>query len=260
MSASSGSDQPDGAAPLAGSAGLRFLVTCEHAGHRVPARYADLFHGHSDLLLSHRGWDPGALSLARMLARALGAPLRFSLTTRLLVDTNRSPGHPGVFSEVSRSLSGPERERVMRRYHARHMGRVHEVLRGWEGSGDLVVHLGIHSFTPVWEGREREVDIAVLFDPDRALEARFAARWTATMALALPELRVRQNQPYHGADDGLTTSLRENLPADRYLGIELEVSQAVTGSESPHRRRVFEKVRDSLVETVAHLARSGFPE
>ena len=74
----------------------RLFVTCEHAGNVVPKEYAHLFVGHEHLLPTHRGWDPGALLLAREMAERLGAPLYFDKTTRLLADliAQRRQGRP----------------------------------------------------------------------------------------------------------------------------------------------------------------------
>ena len=71
-----------------------FLITCEHGGNRVPAPYRRLFRGRRALLDSHRGYDPGALVMARALAAAFTAPLVTSTVSRLLIDLNRSTGHP----------------------------------------------------------------------------------------------------------------------------------------------------------------------
>ncbi|HTO59218.1 MAG TPA: N-formylglutamate amidohydrolase, partial [Pseudomonadales bacterium] len=68
----------------------RVVVTCEHGGHRIPPRWAALFERRRTLLESHRGWDSGALTFARKLAKALDAPLVANTTSRLLVDLNRS--------------------------------------------------------------------------------------------------------------------------------------------------------------------------
>jgi hypothetical protein len=40
----------------------RLLVSCEHGGNRVPARYVALFEGAADVLATHRGYDLGARS------------------------------------------------------------------------------------------------------------------------------------------------------------------------------------------------------
>src|SRR5690348_7421737 len=79
-----------------------YMVTCEHGGNRIPPRYRALFIGYEALLQTHRGLDPGALTLARELAAALHAPLVASVTSRLLVDLNRSSGHPQLYSQPVR--------------------------------------------------------------------------------------------------------------------------------------------------------------
>jgi len=66
------------------------VLSCEHAGHRVPAAYRALFRGHASVLKSHRGWDPGALDLARAIVVACNAPLLANTTSRLIVECNRS--------------------------------------------------------------------------------------------------------------------------------------------------------------------------
>ena len=75
-----------------------FLVTCEHGGNRIPSSLQPLFRGYRALLATHRGFDPGALVMARQLATAFAAPLVTSTTSRLVVDLNRSIGHPRLYS------------------------------------------------------------------------------------------------------------------------------------------------------------------
>ena len=53
----------------------RLLITCEHGGNRIPARYRPLFRRHRAALESHRGYDPGALAVARDIAAAFDAEL-----------------------------------------------------------------------------------------------------------------------------------------------------------------------------------------
>src|SRR5258708_4265355 len=86
-----------------------FLITCEHGGNRIPAPYRALFRGSRALLDTHRGYDAGALVMARELARAFKAPLVSSTVSRLLVDLNRSVGHPQLFSPATRGRPAPMR-------------------------------------------------------------------------------------------------------------------------------------------------------
>jgi predicted N-formylglutamate amidohydrolase len=89
------------------------------------------------------------------------------------------------------------------------------------------VHLAVHSFTPVWDGVPRPVDIGLLYDPGRASERALAQALERALRARLPALRVRRNQPYRGVSDGLPTALRRTRSPAAYAGLELEVSQAL---------------------------------
>jgi len=203
----------------------RAVVSCEHAVNDVPREYAVLFAGHRDLLASHRGYDPGGLELGRRFARALGCNVHATRVTRLLVDVNRSLGHRALFSEVSRVLSVDAQKRVLERYYLPHRVRVESEVRSALSTGRPVLHLGVHTFTPVFDGVERTVDVGLLYDPRRDRECEFCLMWRSALQKRLPELQVRRNNPYRGCSDGLTTYLRRCLRTPRYLGIELEVNQ-----------------------------------
>lgn len=222
--------------------GASVVVSCEHGGNEIPAAYARYFESPAarEALASHRGWDPGSLEVAESFAAALGAPLVAQRVSRLLVECNRSLEHPRLFSELSRRLSDAERAEVVDRYWRRHREAVRERVRS-APPGTTVVHVGVHTFTPVWKGRRRTTTIGLLYDPRRTLEADLVGRWRRELALRLPaellpadqlpadRLRVHLNRPYRGWTDGLTTTLRGELPESRYLGIELEVSQGLVG-------------------------------
>lgn len=201
------------------------LITAEHGGHEVPPRYRHLFAGQRGLLGSHRGWDPGALDLARRLADGLDAPLVASLVTRLLVDLNRSPTHPRMFSEITRRLPAPDRRALLDGYHRPHGESVEKIVADALAEGARVLHLSTHSFTPVLAGVVRRPDLALLYDPARELERAFAAQWVGALRAAAPTRTIHRNDPYRGKADGLTTNLRKLHPGDAYLGIEVEVNQ-----------------------------------
>jgi len=203
----------------------RFLLTCEHGGHEVPESYRPLFQGWEELLSCHRGWDPGALELARHLARRLGAPLVSSTVTRLLVELNRSPHHPRLFSEITRPLPREVREAILAEHYRPYRGRIEAAVEEILAAGDRALHLSVHTFTPVFDGRERRTDVGLLYDPRREPERVFCARLKLELEGRLPGWVIRRNHPYRGAADGLTTLLRRGFSAERYLGLELEVNQ-----------------------------------
>jgi predicted N-formylglutamate amidohydrolase len=206
---------------------VALVLTCEHGGNRVPHEWAPLFAGARTLLASHRGWDPGALAVARALARRLSAPLVVAEITRLLVDLNRSEDNPAVVSRFTRDLPPDIRERLLARWHRPHRARVLTEVARVLARRRAVLHVAVHSFTPVLDGVVRTADVGLLYDPSRARERDAAARWRAVLRELAPELRVRMNYPYRGTSDGLTTALRR-LHGDRdYAGIELELSQGI---------------------------------
>ena len=229
------------------SAGDRVVITCEHAGNVVPPRYRALFVGHEHLLPTHRGWDPGALLLAREFAERLQAPLWFETTTRLLVDLNRSVGTPDLHSEATRHLSLAERREILDVYYHPHRRKVESAVAGLVDAGHRVVHIASHSFTPELNGQVRTADVALLYDPARPGEVALANDWLAALKAIDPELRLRRNYPYLGTSDGLTMALRRRHPPERYVGVELEVNQRYVEAGGPAWRRV----RQTLVESLA---------
>ncbi len=212
------------------------IVTCEHGGNGVPREYATLFAPHQALLQTHRGWDPGSLELGRAFAQAFQAPLVASTTTRLLVELNRSPHHRSLYSSITRSLSRQERERILDRWYRPHRQRVVDEISTALTHSGAVIHLAMHTFTPVLDGKARATDIGLLFDPARRLERAFCTRWQGLLRQAMPDLVIHRNQPYRGISDGLQTALRQRWPASRYAGMELEVNQRLATGPPRDRR------------------------
>ncbi len=227
----------------------RLLLTCEHGGRRIPSRFRPLFEGAEAVLESHRGWDPGALVVASHIARRTGAPLLPVTVSRLLVDTNRSPGHPRVFSSYTRDLPPETRATLRARHHAPHHRAAEAAVASLARKG-AVFHLSVHSFTPVLDGVVREVDLGVLYDPRRPREKAIAAELAASLKRHLPGLRVRKNAPYRGVSDGLTKVLRGRFPDPRYAGLELEVSQRFL-TDPPGIPALGRAIAESVAEVIA---------
>lgn len=222
------------------------ILSCEHGGNQVPPRYRAAFAGWQRRLASHRGYDPGALDYARVFARAFHAPLHYSVTSRLVVELNRSLGHGQLFSARTRRLPEDEKRRLIERYYLPHRTAIEARVRSALARGAGVLHISCHSFTPRLAGVVRSADIGLLYDPRRAREAAFCAAWRDALHTVEPGLRVRRNYPYRGSSDGLTTWLRKRFAAGRYLGIELEVSQRFARGSA----RRWKALRASLVASL----------
>ncbi len=227
----------------------RLLITCEHGGNRVPKAYAHLFRDTEAVLASHRGYDPGSLSVARLLSKRLEAPLIFSTVTRLLVELNRNVGHPALFSEFTRGLPKTAKQVILEKYYRPYRRQVEQFVADAVAAGAAVLHVSIHTFTPVLDGQPRNADIGLLYDPSRRSERLFCGRWREDLLQQLPERRVRRNYPYLGTGDGLTTYLRRQFSDNRYAGIELELNQACFEWPETQQRELCDAI-------ASHLARA----
>lgn len=227
-----------------------FLVTCEHGGNRIPARYLNCFGGQEALLQSHHGYDPGALAMARDMARQLGVPLIFSTISRLLVDLNRSPGHPRLHTECIRRLPVDSRRRILEQYYLPFRARAEAAIVHAVADGKRVIHISCHSFTPVLDGIERQAEIGLLYDPARAGEVALCQEWLACLKAREPGLRVRRNYPYRGKSDGFTAYLRRCFLAVDYIGIELEINQRTFLAGGQEWRRWQTLVIGSLLQAL----------
>ena len=203
-----------------------FIITCEHGGNRIPAPYRRLFREQRALLDSHRGYDPGSLVMAKALASACRAPLVASTVSRLLIDLNRSIGHPQLFSAVTRAAPAQTRAQIVEQHYRPHRMHVERLIGQAVSRGQRVIHISSHSFTAELDGAVRGADVGLLYHPGRRGEAELCARWKETLAALAPDLRVRR-YPYAGKGDGLTSHLRLRFAQSDYVGIELEVNQGI---------------------------------
>jgi len=218
---------------------MPYIFTCEHGGNRIPPRYRHLFKGQARALTSHLGWDRGALQLARACARDCTAPLYFSQVSRLLIDLNRSRHHRALFSVFSGRLDQAQRQAVCDSYYFPYRKRVESAIS--EEKRRPVIHLSFHSFTHELDGRVRNGDIGLLYDPANRLEMEFCIDLQSELKRNFPQLVVRRNYPYRGSADGFTTYLRKRFPQQTYLGIEIEINQKHVGPGKRGWRRLLDK-------------------
>jgi len=210
------------------------LITCEHGGNNIPARYKYLFVGDAPVLHTHRALDIGALAVAKILAKLVDAPLFYSTTSRLLIDLNRSLHHKGAYSEFTSKLSEAERTTICSRYYTPYRTKVEDWLRTQMDHKKRVLHLSIHSFTPQLEGDVRNAEIGLLYDPRRRPESYLAAQLHERIKSSAKAegWRIRRNYPYHGASDGFTTHLRRIFAPSAYFGVEIEMNQKIVATTS----------------------------
>lgn len=156
---------------------------------------------------------------------------------------------------MSRSLNESQRLRIIDQYYLPHRHRVQALVAETIAEGHQVLHVGVHSFVDIFHGEQRNVDVGLLFDPDRISEASFCDRWLSSLSQLPGGLRYRANQPYLGTDDGLTTALRMQFDPLCYAGVEIELRQGLLGRARP-RRRLASALTQSLRSL---LAQNGQP-
>lgn len=231
----------------------QLVISCEHGGNQIPDAYQYLFADHQEVLESHRGWDPGALEIARFLSDHLHAPLFFHTTTRLLIEMNRSLHHPDLYSEYCQTLSDEKKKQLVCDYYEPYRNQVEKYMAEHIQSKENIIHVSVHTFTPVFKGIRRMVDIGLLFDPDRPEELTFCTNWKEQLTALLPAMEVQFNEPYLGKDDGFTTYLRTKFSSSSYVGIEIEVNQQYI--EQPEWVEIQQALAQSLSELLRFLER-----
>jgi predicted N-formylglutamate amidohydrolase len=211
---------------------LGIVLSCEHASWTLPPG-EDL--GVTDeVLRSQASWDHGAYEIAARVGEALGLPVHSSAFSRMWIDLNRPADHPQVIPAVSYGAPVPGNagltlgERVARidQFHRPFWEAVRRDARGKILDRGQCLHLSSHSFAPELDPDKRVFDCGVLYDPATRFEASLAER--LQFGLRRAGLDVRANQPYRGTEAALVTSLRGEMPAEAYAGIEIETSHALT--------------------------------
>ncbi len=202
---------------------MKFLLTCEHGGNHIPKHFKACFKNRESVLNTHRGFDIGALDMFRAL-QPLADYSNYSEASRLLIELNRSLHHPNLFSEFTKALPKPEKQQLINNHYLPYRNAVENTIKNWIANGETVLHLSVHSFTPILNGQERQCDVGLLYDSRRIEEKAFCVQFKKALLLENPELNVRFNYPYLGKADGFTTYLRKQF-GKNYLGIELEINQ-----------------------------------
>jgi len=219
------------------------VFTCEHASERLPGPWTwpELDRR---LLGTHWAYDLGAADLCRELAHASRAAAVLSRFSRLLADPNRAVDSPDVFRafaeglpvELNRAVTAEDRERRL----ALHRGYHEAADRAVEASTAKTL-LAVHTFTPIYEGAARDVEVGVLFVDEERLAAELHLRFVRA------GFRAALNEPYSGKD-GLLYSVERHAVKHGRRPLELELRQDLA-MDPVVRARVVEVVTRFLRET-----------
>ena len=226
-----GADDPHPVRVLRPEGRSDFLLTADHAGRAIPRRLGMLGLPDSELV-RHIAWDIGIAGVTERLAEALDATAVLQSYSRLVIDCNRQPGFDSsipVLSELTaipgnEGLEPAEREARRREIFLPYHKRIAALLDGRRAAGRRTVLVAMHSFTPMFKGVARAVEIGILYNRDARV-----AQIMLDLLRREGDLDVGDNQPYavgdlsdytvpvHGEQRGLPhveIEIRQDLIAD----------------------------------------------
>lgn len=201
------------------------VLICEHAGQLLPESLGNLGID-AEAMSAHIAWDIGAAGLARALSKQLDAPLILQRYSRLVFDCNR------VFDAVDAIVAESDHVVIPHNCHLSHedrLERFHLVYSPFESAIAKVIEdcsrqgqqpaiVCVHSFTPIFNGQQRSLDLGVIHDNR---DARLADQFL-DLAQKNGEFSVARNQPY-APSDGVTHTLDLHGIQRNLLNVMFEV-------------------------------------
>ena len=200
------------------------VLVCEHASNVISKDFANLGLSDADLQ-SHIAWDIGALGVAKTLSQLLDAPLVAPTQSRLVYDCNRPVDAKSAIPTKSEiyeipgnvGLNETDRQDRSNRFYQPYRKALVDVLDRAKNEGIDPVFITIHSFTPIFEGQQRDLDLGILHNVDTRL---------ADQLLNLIEqdgkLTARRNDPY-GPVHGVTYTLSEHAEPRGLMNVMIEI-------------------------------------
>ncbi len=206
----------------------RILLLCEHASLRLPPPW-NWPQEDAWIVGTHWSIDLGARELTLGLAAELDASAVLTRFSRLLIDANRPPDSATLLRNeaegrrvhLNHGVNDDERAQRLRDcYHPYHR-RIDSFL---EARPQAVI-LSLHTFTPVYEGTTRDLEVGVLFNREAELGRRFA------QVIGEQGWQCALNEPYSGAD-GFAFSPELHGERHRRTWLELEIRQDIAVDET----------------------------
>ncbi|MGJ8531793.1 MAG: N-formylglutamate amidohydrolase [Alphaproteobacteria bacterium] len=231
------------------------VLVCEHASNRIPSALETLGLS-EDVLQSHAAWDPGAEAIALLLSKSLDAVLVTAGFSRLVYDLNRPPEHPDAMRAVSEvyqipgnsNLSQRDQQARTERLYLPFHDAVDVVLDRYQAEGRMPVLVTIHTFTPVYLGNKREVELGILHDADARL-----ADELLRVAPGITEFTTLRNAPY-GPEDGVAHSLEIHALPRGILNVMLEIRNdlVATAEQQIEVAQIIETLLLSALSELSH--------
>lgn len=208
------------------------LLICEHASAHIPAQYDHLGlpQEHRN---SHIAWDPGAMGVAQQMAAELNAVLIAGTLSRLVYDLNRPPAAAAAMPARSEIIDVPGNSDLPQAERARRVAQIYKPFHRRVAQAlarqNTPVIVTVHSFTPVFHGARRAVEIGLLHDEDsRLVDAMLP------LVSDHSDHVVERNAPY-GPADGVMHTLNIHGDAHGHPNLMIEVRNDLIESQDQQR-------------------------
>jgi predicted N-formylglutamate amidohydrolase len=208
--------------------GADFLLTGDHAGRAIPRRLGTLGLPDSERT-RHIAWDIGIAGVTERLSQALDATAVLQVYSRLVIDCNRQPGLDSSIPTISElaaipgneELSEEERKARRREIFAPYHEQIAGLIEARRRAGRRIVLVAMHSFTPVFKGVARQVEIGILYNRDTRL-----AHILLDLLRREGDLAVGDNQPYAVTETSdYTVVVHAEQHGFRLPYVEIEIRQ-----------------------------------
>tara|TARA_B100001057_G_scaffold456326_1_gene503618 strand:- start:411 stop:1151 length:741 start_codon:yes stop_codon:yes gene_type:complete len=213
------------------------LILCDHASNNIPPNFQNLGLDNK-LLDSHIAYDIGAKEVSIHLSRILNCPLVMSDFSRLLIDPNRGVDDPTLVMKISddKIIEGNknihnfresvEKNKRIEDFYNTYHDKVSELIKQKIRNEQFPAIISIHSFTPFWKNKKRNIDLGILWDNDERLPNIFFDYFEKNHQ----KLVIGNNQPYSGRLKN--DSIYKHATANGLSNILIEIRQDLITNKS----------------------------
>lgn len=222
----------------------RIVLVCEHASNHIPGIYKDLGLGETEMA-SHVAWDIGARGLSEALSSYLDAVLITGAISRLVYDCNRPPSATDAMPSKSELISVPGNKNLSNEDREHRIETVYEPFRKTLAAtltsrAETPILITVHSFTPVYFGKFREVEVGAIHHEDDSL-----AKAIVRIGKAICDWKFAVNEPYSQAD-GVAHTLETHGTANGLVNAMIEVRNDLI--ETPEQQKEVAEILGGIIE------------
>lgn len=177
------------------------ILVCDHAVNDVPPGIS--LGLTAEQMQDHIALDIGAAEVTRRIAALMKIPAILAKTSRLVIDCNRHEQDASLVPKISDNTLIPGNQnlehkditaRIAAFYDPFHSAIDRQIKRHL-AAGKRPLVMAVHSFTPIYQGSRRSVDVGFLWNKDPRLAQAMIGLFERET-----DLIVGDNIPYSGKD------------------------------------------------------------